>query len=214
MDRKGGKQESGKEVGRESGRNEPPPLPPPPTVTRDLIKRAGLSICGLAGQDGCAGRIAGAPVDRLCARSAHTVAGPGRHGSHSGWAQHSGGGRSLPGLVMECLCPWTTSSSFPPFSPKHTHRCTHPHPTGCVAAGAWWSRLSADGCLLGPRAQRGHQGEEAGRRASAARLCRVSLGSSCLLHACLPAMNTAIAACRKTDSLSPNTRREEREGGD
>lgn len=124
------------------------------------------------------------------------------------------GGHSQDCGVMECLCPWTTSSSFPPSSPKHTHRYTHPHPTGCVAAGAWWSRLSADGCLLGPRAQRGHQGEEAERRASAARLCRVSLGSSRLLHACLPAMNDAIAACRKTDSLSPNTRREEREGGD
>jgi hypothetical protein len=104
---------------------------------------------------------------------------------------------------------------FPPLlSQTHTHRYTHPHPTGCVAAGAWWWRLSADGCLLGSRARWGHQGEKAERRASTARLCRVSLGSSCLLHACLPAMNTAIAACRKTDSLSPNTRGEERGGGD
>lgn len=126
----------------------PPPLPPPPTVTRDLIKRAGLSICGLAGQDGCAGRIAGAPVDRLCARSAHTV--PGQHGSHSGWAQHSGGGRSLPGLWRDgVLVPLDYFLLFSPLL-SQTHTQIHtPTPLavwplergggGCLQMAAYWA---------------------------------------------------------------------------
>lgn len=61
----------------------------PPTVTRDLIKRAELSICGLAGQDGWAGRAAGAPEDSFSAPSQI-------HHHHAASPTHSRGG-SRPG---------------------------------------------------------------------------------------------------------------------
>ncbi len=40
-------------------------IPPPPAVTRELIKRAALSISGLAEKDGCAGWVAVALVNGL-----------------------------------------------------------------------------------------------------------------------------------------------------
>lgn len=141
-------------------------LPPLPAVTRDLIKRAGLSICGLAGQDGCAGRIAGAPVDRLCARSAHTV--PGQHGSHSGWAQHSGGGRSLPGLWRDgVLVPLDYFLLFSPLL-SQTHTQIHTPPPHWLCGR--WSVVVEVVCrwlligLQGPEGPPGREGGENGKR--------------------------------------------------
>lgn len=82
-------------------------------------------------------------------------------GEHQGqvsvltWCTHGRGqGRwwLFPGLnLMEYSCPWTVSTSPFCLSLSHTQTRTH----SPMFARAWWKRLSADGCLLGPRVLEG-----------------------------------------------------------
>lgn len=56
----------GNQAGKQSEGKSTRSIPPPPAVTRELIKRAALSISGLAEKDGCAGWVAVALVDGMC----------------------------------------------------------------------------------------------------------------------------------------------------
>lgn len=169
----------------------------PPTVTRDLIKRAELLICGLAGYDGWAGRAAGAPEDSSSAPKSPSPPNPTTHSRAGSQPGPQAGRLGLPHwgrsqkqrvkirrvellcsnvlhcTALCCRCMFLGGHSewvlllgwciFPgpkldgglmPLNYLHllfqTNTYTFKHSLPAFA-GAWWKRLSADDCLLGPR---------------------------------------------------------------
>lgn len=80
-----------------------------------------------------------APKTGLSAHLVHTREGAGKVVAIP-WTQ-------LDGVLVPLNCLY-----LPFLPPSHTHKHTRTLP---MFAGAWWKRLSADGCLLGPRVLEG-----------------------------------------------------------